>query len=214
MNCAVHTDVDAVGYCRNCGKAMCSTCVRPVRDVLYCEDCLAGIMGIPGAAPMLGAPASAPGTLPPPAASARSGGSPGVAFFLGLFPGLGAVYNGEYNKALIHVVVFIALVVGASSDAGDATEPALGLMIAGFVLYMAFDAMRTAQAKNRGETLSDPLESWSTNRPIGPMILIGLGVIFLLHNFNIFPFWRFWRLWPLVLIGVGVLMFRNRMGRS
>jgi len=39
MNCAVHSDVDAVGYCRNCGKAMCSTCVRPVRDVLYCEDC-------------------------------------------------------------------------------------------------------------------------------------------------------------------------------
>lgn len=214
MKCAVHMDVDAVGYCRNCGKAMCSTCVRPVRDVLYCEDCLAGIMGIPGAAPMLGAPASTPGTLPPPLPSARSGGSPGVAFFIGLFPGLGAVYNGEYNKALIHIVVFIALVVGASSDAGDATEPALGLMIAGFVLYMAFDAMRTAQAKNRGETLSDPLESWSTNRPIGPMILIGLGVIFLLHNFNIFPFWRFWRLWPLVLIGVGVLMFRNRMGRS
>ena len=214
MNCAVHTDVDAVGYCRNCGKAMCSTCVRPVRDVLYCEDCLAGIMGIPGAAPMLGAPVSAPGTLPPPAPSVRSGGSPGVAFFIGLFPGLGAIYNGEYNKALIHIVVFIALVVGANSDAGDATEPALGLMIAGFVLYMAFDAMRTRQAKNRGETLSDPLESWSTNRPIGPMILIGLGVVFLLHNFNIFPFWRFWRLWPLVLIGVGVLMFRNRMGRS
>jgi hypothetical protein len=35
MNCAVHSDVEAVGYCRNCGKAMCSTCVRPVRDVLY-----------------------------------------------------------------------------------------------------------------------------------------------------------------------------------
>ena len=40
MRCAVHSDVDAVGYCRNCGKAMCSACVRPVRDVLYCEDCL------------------------------------------------------------------------------------------------------------------------------------------------------------------------------
>ncbi len=47
MRCAVHSDVDAVGYCRNCGKAMCSTCVRPVRDVLYCEECLAGIVGIP-----------------------------------------------------------------------------------------------------------------------------------------------------------------------
>ncbi len=209
MNCAVHSDVDAVGYCRNCGKAMCSTCVRPVRDVLYCEDCLAGIMGIPGA----GAPASAPGMLPSPAPSARSGGSPGVAFFLGLFPGLGAVYNGEYNKALIHIVVFTAIIVGLNGDVGEGADLLLSLLLAGFIFYMAFDAMRTAQAKNKGETPTDPLESWSTNRPIGPMILIGLGVIFLLHNFNIFPFYRFWRLWPLVLIGVGVLMFRNRLGR-
>jgi hypothetical protein len=49
MKCAVHSDMDAVGYCRNCGKAMCSTCVRPVRDVLYCEDCLATVVGIPAA---------------------------------------------------------------------------------------------------------------------------------------------------------------------
>ena len=49
MKCAVHSDVDATGYCRNCGKAMCALCVRPVRDVLYCEDCLATIVGIPSA---------------------------------------------------------------------------------------------------------------------------------------------------------------------
>src|SRR2546427_6088183 len=52
MKCAVHSDVDAVGYCRNCGKAMCSTCVRPVRDVLYCEECLASIVGIPARTPL------------------------------------------------------------------------------------------------------------------------------------------------------------------
>lgn len=212
MKCAVHSDVDAVGYCRNCGKAMCSTCVRPVRDVLYCEDCLASLMGIPGAgAP--GVAASAPGMLPPPVPSARSGGSPGVAFVLGLFPGLGAVYNGEYNKALIHIVVFIAMIVGANSDPGDAAETVLGLLIAGFILYMAFDAMRVAKARNLGETPPDPLENWSKNRPVGPIILIGLGVLFLLNNFNWLPFWRIGRLWPLVLIGVGVLMFRNRLER-
>ena len=213
MKCAVHSDVDAVGYCRNCGKAMCSTCVRPVRDVLYCEDCLAGIMGIPGAGAMPGAAIPAPGTLPPPAPSARSGGSPGVAFFLGLFPGLGAVYNGEYNKALIHIVVFIALIVGVSSDPGDAATTVLGLLIAGFVLYMAFDAMRVAKARIQGEVIVDPLESWSKNRPVGPIILIVLGILFLLNNFNWFPFWRIGRLWPLVLIGVGILMFRNRFER-
>ena len=47
MKCAVHGEVDATGFCRNCGKAMCAACVRPVRDVYYCEDCLAQVMGIP-----------------------------------------------------------------------------------------------------------------------------------------------------------------------
>jgi hypothetical protein len=215
MNCAVHSDVDAVGYCRNCGKAMCSTCVRPVRDVLYCEDCLASIMGIPGAAPAAvpGAAVPPPAALPPARVPSRPSGSPGVAFVLGLFPGLGAVYNGEYNKALIHIVVFIAMIFGLNSDIGDAAQTVLGLLLAGFILYMAFDAMRVVKARNLGETPVDPLESWSKNRPVGPIILIVLGVLFLLNNFNWFPFWRIGRLWPLVLIGVGVLMFRNRLER-
>ena len=213
MRCAVHSDVDAVGYCRNCGKAMCSACVRPVRDVLYCEDCLATIMGIPGAVPASApsAAAPAPAVLPPPV-PARSPNSPGVAFILGLFPGLGAVYNGEYNKALIHIVVFAAMIVGLSSDIGDGADVALSLLLAGFVLYMAFDAMRTAKARSLGEAPADPLESWSKNRPVGPIILIALGALFLLNNFHWFPFYQLGRLWPLILIGAGVMMFRNRLG--
>ena len=226
MKCAVHTDVDAVGYCRNCGKAMCSTCVRPVRDVLYCEDCLATIMGLPTPAPALpAAPAStAPGAVPfAPAAYplptapilGRNRVSPGIAFVLGFFPGLGAVYNGEYNKALIHIVVFAAMIVGLNSDIGDGGEIALSLLLAGFVIYMAFDAMRTAQARNSGEPAADPLESWTKNRPVGPIILIGLGVLFLLNNFDWFSFHRISRFfWPAVLIGVGILMFRNRLNRD
>ena len=212
MKCAVHSEVDAVGYCRNCGKAMCSTCVRPVRDVLYCEDCLATIMGIPGATPAVEPGAGIPA---PPAAAPlphRSFNSPGVAFVLGFFPGLGAVYNGEYNKALIHIVVFAAMIVGLSSDIGDSADVVLSLLLAGFVFYMAFDAMRVAKARNLGEMPVDPLESWSKNRPVGPIILIVLGALFLLNNFNWFPFYRIGRLWPLILIAVGVLMFRNRLG--
>jgi LiaI-LiaF-like transmembrane region len=212
MKCAVHSDVDAVGYCRNCGKAMCSTCVRPVRDVLYCEDCLATVIGIPGAAPFVATnTASETFAVPPPPAPPRLGGSPGVAFFLGLFPGLGAVYNGEYNKALIHIVVFAAIIVGLSSDPGDGGALTLSLLLAGFVLYMAFDAMRTAKAKSLGESTTDPLEAWSKNRPVGPIILIALGALFLLNNFDWFPLHFIWRLWPLILIGVGVLLFRNRL---
>jgi hypothetical protein len=213
MKCAVHSDVDAVGYCRNCGKAMCSTCVRPVRDVLYCEDCLATIMGIPGAVPVgaTSAAPSSPGGMPP-LPPARTASSPGIALILGFFPGLGAVYNGEYNKALIHIVVFAAMIVGLSSDMGDGAEVALSLLLSGFVLYMAFDAMRVAKARNLGEATVDPLESLTRNRPVGPIILIGLGLLFLLNNFDWFSFHRVGRLlWPIILIGVGIMLFRKRL---
>ena len=218
MKCAVHTDVDATGYCRNCGKAMCSVCVRPVRDVLYCEDCLATVMGHPAPAPPAAAgsssnnPYTAPAAAVPPYPPPRNASSPAVAFVLGFFPGLGAVYNGEYNKALIHVVVFATMIVGLSSDMGGGGKAALALLLAGFIIYMAFDAMRTARAKNLGDAAADPLEDWSKNRPIGPIILIGLGLIFLLDNFHVFDFFNLSQFWPLILIAVGVLMFRKRLG--
>jgi hypothetical protein len=224
MKCAVHPEAEAVGYCRNCGKPMCPVCVRPVKDVRYCEDCLAQLMGVAGAAtatapastyapPMPGEAApmvpATPGVMVP-----GRGPNPGVAFILGfLIPGLGAIYNGEFNKALIHIVVFAAMIVGISSGLDAGPTVALALLIAGFVFYMAFDAMRTAQARRAGTITLDPLESWSRNRPIGPIILIGVGGLLLLNNFDWFPFWRFSRMWPLILIAVGVLMFRKRLDR-
>jgi len=217
MNCAVHPETEATGYCRNCGKAMCAVCVRPVRDVLYCEDCLASIMGIPGTPPASDVPGLPSGVPAPPPAGvpAHRGNSPGAAFILGFIPGLGAVYNGEYNKALIHIVVFAAMIVGLSSDIGDSAEVVLSFLLAGFILYMAFDAHRTARARLAGETSLDPIEAWSKQRPVGPMILIALGILFLLNNFSWFPMYRIGRLWPLILIGVGLLLFRNRLsGRS
>jgi len=234
MKCAVHQEVDAIAYCRNCGKALCTACARPVRDVIYCEDCLAAHLGLTPPAPTEGTTvdtSGAPGFVasaerpyapnatatpaPRPAPNiAPHTGNATVAFVLGLFPGLGAVYNGEYNKALIHIVVFSAMIVGLNSELGDSAETALSLLLAGFVLYMAFDAMRTAKARAMGQTGGDPLETWSKDRPIGPIILIGLGVLFLLNSFSWFSFYRVQRLWPLVLIAAGVLMFRNRISRD
>jgi hypothetical protein len=222
MKCAVHQDVDAIGYCRNCGKALCGVCARPIRDVYYCEDCLAGAMGIPATPPAASpyapgataytSPAVPPvgGPVPPPV---RAGGSPALAFILGFVPGLGAIYNGEYNKALIHIVVFAAIIAGLSSGLGAGGSVALSLLLFGFEFYMALDAMRTLKAKQLGIVAVDPLESWSKNRPIGPIILIGLGVIFLLDNFSVFSFFQIDRLWPLILIGAGAIMFRDRLGR-
>ena len=209
MKCAVHAEADATGYCRNCGKAMCPVCARPVQDVLYCENCLAAGMGH-------SATGAGPVTTP---SQPHRAGNPGVAFILGfLFPGLGAVYNGEYNKALIHIVVFATLIFGLASNMDDGMKAVMGIMLAGFIFYMAFDSMRTAQAQQRGQVSIDPLQSWSKNRPIGPIILIVAGAIFLLDNFDLFPFYRIERFWPLVLIAIGALMLRNKLsgndGRS
>src|SRR5258707_5292490 len=86
MKCAVHSDVDATGYCRNCGKAMCSACCRPVRDVLYCEDCLATVMGHPApavAATPVTRSQAAPAYPPPPGApyQRRGDSSPAAALW-------------------------------------------------------------------------------------------------------------------------------------
>src|SRR4029077_10308785 len=95
MKCAVHAEVEATGYCRNCGKAMCPACTREVKGALYCEECLAGLVAAPAKTGM---------------------GNPGAALVLGVIPGLGAVYNGEYTKALVHLVIWGGLfALGMSS---------------------------------------------------------------------------------------------------
>lgn len=222
MKCAVHSDVDAVGYCRNCGKAMCSTCVRPVRDVLYCEECLAGIVGIPaphGAAPAIPAPADSPYRSAPAGAVAgsASGGrsNPLLAFFLGFLPGMGAFYNEQYGKGMIHLAIFLVLFIsGVDGAMSGGAEAALWICVSGLWIYMPIDSYRTAKARQAGETLTDPLDTFSKERPIGPILLIGAGLLLLLHNFDWFPWYRISQFfWPAVLIGAGVLMMRNRLDR-
>ncbi len=122
MNCANHADASAVAYCRTCGKALCANCTRPVRGVIYCEDCLGAKMeGVPA-----GTAGFVPGTftagtagpLPPVPQFLRrlresaAGPNPALAGILGFFPGVGAVYNGQYAKGLAHLTIFVLLVLG------------------------------------------------------------------------------------------------------
>ena len=220
MNCAVHADTEASGYCRNCGKAMCAACSHRVRDVLYCEDCLAQHVGLPAPPPPPGAVPSVPadpgGFAPPIPATHKQNGAPVLAFLLGFIPGLGAVYNGEYNKAIIHVVIFGAIILGIASDLGENIQGLLIFALCVFPFYMAIDAMRSAKAKATGQPLADPFENWSGQRPLGPIILIGIGGLFLLNNFGFFDFFRVRQIFvPLLLIGVGFFMLKNRVsGKS
>ncbi len=220
MRCAVHSDVDAVGYCRNCGKAMCSTCVRPVRDVLYCEECLAGIVGIRAAAPAAAPPRvesqyQMPASGLPAEPPGHSRSNPALAFFLGFLPGMGAFYNEQFGKGMIHLAIFLVLFIsGIDGGMSGGAEAALWICVAGLWVYMPIDAYRTAKARQFGETLSDPLDAFTKERPIGPILLIGAGLLLLLHNFDWFPWYRISQFfWPALLIGAGVLMMRKRLDR-
>jgi serine/threonine protein kinase len=66
------------------------------------------------------------------------------AFALGFIPGVGAIYNGEYKKAGIHVGIFVLL-----STILSALPSSFSWIRVAFVFYMAFEAYHTAQ-KNKG----------------------------------------------------------------
>ncbi|HTP45201.1 MAG TPA: B-box zinc finger protein [Candidatus Acidoferrum sp.] len=193
MNCAVHTDRDATGYCRNCGKALCPECTREVRGALYCEDCLAGLLSAP-----LGTAGAHPGAVPD-----TSQTNPGLAATLGFVPGLGAVYNGEYVKALVQVLVFGGLIAAISSDIPGVYVAFLSILLACFYCYMPIDSYRVSKARQLGQAEPGPIVDGKTGRPIGAFLLILIGVLFLLSNFGLLQADWFGKVWPIGLIALG-----------
>jgi hypothetical protein len=229
MNCANHPDIEKVAFCRTCGKPLCANCTRSVHGVIYCETCLAArLEGVQPAVapPAAGFVASGPAAVPVPV----SGPNPALAGVLaGFFPfGVGAVYTGQYAKGLAHLVIFTLLVLGASSGS-EAMGTVFGLGIAGFYIYQIFDAVRTARALQMGLAPPDPFGLGTTfssgfssgtgsgdrvdvsKVPVGALVLIGLGVIFLLHTLDIWDF-SARRVWPLVLIAIGGFLLVRRLG--
>jgi hypothetical protein len=238
MNCAVHNQTQAVAYCRTCGKALCEDCKRDVMGAIYCEPCIAArLQGATAGTTM-------PGAIPPPM-SIPGAPNPVMAGILGFIPGVGAMYNGQFVKAFAHVLIFVMLIIAANN-----VSEVFGVLIAFFVVYMAFEAYKTAEAKRHGLPTPDPLgldkmfgiqESQVNSTgipsipntaayppispqptpplqgeppppprdtaPIGAIVLIALGVIFLLDNVGIL---RMHHLWPLFLIGIGLWIAYKR----
>jgi hypothetical protein len=230
MNCANHPEAAATAYCRTCGKPLCSNCGRDVRGVIYCESCLADrLQGVqpPAAYPQVveGVPVGPEGRLP----------SPGAAAALGFIPGVGAMYNGQFMKGVIHVLAFVCLIWMASRFG-----PIMVPVFFAYFFYLVFDAYKTAHAIELGQPVPDPfgLERMfggtptpavrstaaggtavedrgcaKSGAPTGAIILIGLGVLFLLDNLDLFQFNWAHRLWPVILIVIGGWLFVKRWNR-
>jgi B-box zinc finger len=238
MNCATHNDVAAVAFCRTCGKPLCQTCTRDVRGVIYCESCIAA--RLEGAAPAAGfvPPATIPGYVPPQTGYQQvvdqslgikvppgppSGPNPAVAGILaGFFPfGVGAVYCSQYAKGLVHLGIMILLIIVESSNIPDLMHAAVGIGIGFFYVYQIIDAVRSAHAIQMGQPAPDPFglaqtfgigeKLEGTKVPAGAAILIGLGVLFLLHTAGLFEI-GMGLFVSLILIFLGVWLFARQWG--
>ena len=198
MNCQKHPDVAAVAFCRTCGRPLCQSCQRTVQGTVVCEEHAPQPVVTSAAAP----PASAI--------------SPGLAFVLGLIPGVGAIYNGQYAKGVVHVVIFGILVSIVSSGAASGFEPLFGMLIAIWYFYMAFEAYHTATRRLLGQPVDEfssilPLKPGHRGLPIGPVVLMALGVMFLLNTMDVLQFRQIAKYWPVVLIVLGAYMLYCRV---
>ena len=239
MECVNHAGKTATIFCQNCGKPFCNDCVTAgsLRTMpggqIICESCIAQWQN-------LHAPFAAP-TAPGP--------NPAVAAILGFIPGVGAMYNAQYVKALFHVAIFVGII--ALTNHYDY----FGFFIPAWVLYQVFEAYHTAKARRDGTPLPDPLglnnlsfgakptvqtsvattaneaaftagqagaagavpynmappTHWRRREPIGAIILIALGIIFLLGEIDFFSVWVSRFFWPVLLIALGVYLIVRRI---
>jgi len=155
MNCANHPQRECVAYCQHCGKPLCPDCVRNVGTSVFCEPCFAARAGgpvPPGGFPYPGYPY--PGQPQPgsvgPVPAAPSIPNPGLAALLGFIPGVGAMYNEQYAKGLVHLLIFAVLVL--LSHEVDIFH----LFVLGWILYMVIEAYHTARARRDGTPLPNP----------------------------------------------------------
>jgi hypothetical protein len=230
--CVNHPEASASAFCRSCGRALCEACQVKAQGTIFCEEHQPESKKVeknameataPNPNPILNAPPERayPPPVPPyaaPAAPVDSSVNPGLAFLLGLIPGVGAIYNGQYAKGLIHVVVLGMLFsIANNHELNGGFEGLFVLSIFAWFFYMAFEAYHTAKRRMMGL----PVEEFSglmagrdakrANFPAGPIALMAVGVVFLLANFDLIRLRDLMRFWPVGLIGMGAYLLYLRV---
>jgi len=177
MNCANHPDRERVSFCQSCGKPLCGECTRTIGSAVFCEPCLAARLAAADTATASTGTAYgyAGGSSYAPVTPAMSGvPNPVIAALLGLIPGVGAMYNGQYAKGIVHLIVFAVLVSLADSNG------VFGLLVAGWVFYQVIEAHHTARSRRDGLPLPNPFglndigerfgfgKSWAASSPVPP----------------------------------------------
>src|SRR4029078_4937545 len=110
--------------------------------------------------------------------------SPGLALFLGMIPGVGAIYNGQYAKGMVHAIIWGVLMSIADSRAAHGLEPVFVMTVVAWMAYMAFEAYHTARKRRMGEAVDEYSSLLNLrgkhNVPVFAIGLIILGILLLI----------------------------------
>ncbi|UCE21385.1 MAG: hypothetical protein JSV46_03945 [Candidatus Aminicenantes bacterium] len=137
--------------------------------------------------------------------------SPALAGILTFFfPfGVGAFYNSQPIKGFVYLLVFAGLVT--IQGRGDA-QPFMGIILGGFYIYQIIDSIYTSKNINRRALTGEEVEEVKEELPefvktgsvFWGIVLLALGGILLLANFDVISYDTVFDFWPLVIIVVGV----------
>jgi LiaF transmembrane domain len=198
MNCAYHGHNVAVVNCNGCGKPLCPACDHRIKGFPYCQDCI--VLGVE-----LLRNHQNSSYVP----FVKASTSPFVALLLSICPGLGAAYNGQMTKALVHFAVFVGLIQMAILSK-------MAIFVFGFLgmwAYTAVDAWKTAKLIRAGITPEGAedfiVQRFSGNPKLWGIVLVVLGASFFLRIFGL-NFGVFIRnAMPVLLIILGIYLLRN-----
>ena len=204
MTCNYHPKNSATVQCGQCARPLCPACDHRIRGFPFCQDCI--VAGVE----MLRYRQSR--STDPHVIRRKT--SPFVATLLSFFvPGLGAAYNGQTSKAIVHFAIFASFFQMAVVTDG-VTFFVLGVI--GTWLFAAVDACRTAQLMRAG-LAPDAEEDAITRQLYGNPIawgatLVILGSVFLAHTLLGFQF-PVRRTLPVALVVLGAYMLFDYLKR-
>lgn len=215
MSCYYHPDHPATAACLACGHALCPACDHRIRGVPYCQDCIvAGIDLLRARSWHVPAPSFPPqhpiGSTDRPPRACR----PWLAVICAiLFPGLGALYNGQHIKALLQFVTMLALFTMADLLSSP-LDDIFGLSLIACYLLTLFDSYRSA-CRSRIDPYSLREEDHRLRERVRQnphtigFLLISLGFLALLEQFVPSLLHQFW---PLLLIAAGSAWYYRSKG--
>jgi hypothetical protein len=203
MYCGYHAKNPAVVQCNQCARWLCPACDHRVRGFPFCQDCI--VAGVE----LLRHHSNAS-----PTSIIRRKSSPFIATLLSFVPGLGAAYNGQTSKAIVHFAIFASFFQMAVLTQG---VPFFILGVLATWLFAAVDACRTAQLMRSG-LAADTEDDVITRRLYGNPLawgttLVIIGTLFLLHTLlrvNL----PIKELLPVALVALGAYMLFDYIRRS